>query len=115
MPGRNDPTGMKTVTLRFGFGLPENVCSAALEITLREAGISAVREPAIELVFHGRVIGCYRLDFLVEDSIVLELKAGAVKPPGARAQVLTYLRAARKREGFVLFFGPSPDVKRVVL
>ena len=56
-----------------------------------------------------------RVDFLVDDALVLELKAGHQLPGGSRAQLLTYLRIARKDFGLLLFFGPSPEVERVAL
>lgn len=99
----------------LGYGMPETVCAAALEIVLREAGIGALREHGVEIEFHGRNIGTYRLDFLVEGVLILELKAGAHLPPGSRAQLVTYLRVAKRQVGLPLFFGPTPEVQRVVL
>jgi GxxExxY protein len=55
------------------------------------------------------------VDYLIEDTLILELKAGHQLPHGSRAQLLTYLRSARKKVGLLLFFGPSPEVERVVL
>ena len=49
----------------LGFGLPEHLYSAALDIVFREASISASREHPIEMTFRGHSIGTYRLDFLV--------------------------------------------------
>jgi GxxExxY protein len=99
----------------LGHGLPEAVYAAALEIVLREAGINVLREHGIRIDFRGHVIGTYRLDFLVEEVLILELKAGVHLPPGSRAQLVTYLRITRRHVGLLLFFGPTPEVQRVEL
>jgi GxxExxY protein len=67
------------------------------------------------VTFRNTKVGTFRLDNLIEDSLILELKAGHQLSPGLRARVLTYLRATRKKIGLVLFYGPSPEVERVVL
>jgi GxxExxY protein len=99
----------------LGFGLPESMYSAALEILFREIGVEARREHGFDVVFRNIRIGTCRLDYLVEDTLVLELKAGHQLPPGSRAQLLTYLRASRRKLGLLLFYGPSPEVERVAL
>ena len=104
-----------TVYNELGFGLPESVYSAALEILFRGLGLDAKREHGFDVMFRNTKVGSFRIDYLVEDTLVLELKAGHLLPPGSRAQVLTYLRATRKQIGLVLFFGPTPQVERVVI
>ena len=99
----------------LGFGLPETVYSAALGILFNDLGLDARREHGFDVMFRNMKVGAFRLDYLVEDTVVLELKAGHQLPPGSRAQVLTYLRAAKKNVGLVLFYGPSPEVERVVI
>jgi GxxExxY protein len=99
----------------LGFGLPESMYSAALEILFREIGLDARREHGFDVMFRNIRIGTYRLDYLVEDTLVLELKAGHQLPLGSRAQLLTYLRASKRKLGLLLFYGPSPEVERVVL
>lgn len=99
----------------LGFGFHEGVYSAALGILFRELGISARREHGIDVMFRDVKVGTYRVDFLIEDSLVLELKAGHQLPLGSRAQLITYLRTSRKNLGLLLFFGPTPEIERVVL
>ncbi len=66
-------------------------------------------------MFRGKRLGVLRADLVVEDLLVLELKAGAVLPQGAKAQLLSYLKASRKEVGLLLFFGPIPEVQRAIL
>ena len=99
----------------LGFGLTESVYSAALEILFREIGLDARREHGFDVMFRNIRVGTYRLDYLIEDALVLELKASYQLPAGSRAQLLTYLRASKRKIGLLLFYGPSPGVERVVL
>jgi GxxExxY protein len=98
-----------------GFGYPETIHSAALEILFHELGMNARREHCIDVMFRNRRIGTYRVDYLVEETLILELKAGHQLPAGSRAQLITYLRMSRKRLGLLLFFGPTPEIERVTL
>jgi GxxExxY protein len=66
-------------------------------------------------MFRGIRVGVYRVDYLVEERLVLELKAGHQLPPGSRAQLLTYLRGTRQQLGLLLFFGPTPEIARISL
>ena len=99
----------------LGFGFTESVYSAALEILFRELGIKAQREHGIDVMFRTNRIGAFRVDYLIEDTLVLELKAGHQLPAGSRAQLITYLRTSRKNLGLLLFFGPTPAIDRVAL
>jgi GxxExxY protein len=99
----------------LGSGLPESVYSAALEILFRDIGIDARREHCIDVMFRNSKVGSFRVDYLIEETLILELKAGHQLPPGSRAQVVTYLRASRKALGLLLFFGPTPEIERVAL
>ena len=96
------------------YGLPEQVYRAAMHIVLLERGFHSEPEVKLEVHFHGHLVGSYRADIIVEDKVILELKAGATLPAGSKAQLLTYLRIARREVGLLLFFGPSPEFTRVV-
>ena len=97
----------------MGFGLPESFYSAALETLFRDVGLEARREHRFDVMFRHYKLGTFRVDYLIHDTLILELKAGHQLPQGSRAQLLTYLRGARKKIGLLLFFGPSPEVERV--
>ncbi len=97
----------------LGFGYNESVYSAALDVMFREAGISARREHPVDVLFHGERIASFRLDFLIQDSVILELKAGPELSAGAKSQLVTYLRSTKKEVGLLLYFGPEPEVRRV--
>ncbi|MDQ6635793.1 MAG: GxxExxY protein [Gemmatimonadota bacterium] len=97
------------------FGLLESVHSAALAMLFRDVGLDARREHSVDVMFRDTKVGTFRVDYFLEDTLILELKAGHQLPMGSRAQLLTYLRISRKALSLLLFFGPSPEVERVVL
>jgi GxxExxY protein len=97
----------------LGYGFLERVYGNALEILFREAGLSFIRECPIDIIFHEVRIATFRADFLMENVVLLELKAGPEMPDGSRAQLANYLTRAKREVGLILFFGPEPEVQRV--
>jgi GxxExxY protein len=97
------------------YGLPEQVYRSAMGIILAERGFLCRSEVKLEIHFHGHHIGSYRADMIVEDKVILELKAGVALPFGSKAQLINYLRLSQLEVGLLLFFGPRPDFERVVL
>lgn len=98
----------------LGFGYVESLCAAALERELRVRGHAVVREYAVRVMYKGEELGFQRLDMLVDDRVVVELKSTAVLPPFAERQLLNYLRGTHLEVGMLLHFGPRPMFKRVV-
>lgn len=102
----------------LGPGLLESVYEEALahEFTLR--GIQQERQKETSLKFKGKDIGKHRKDFLVEDEVVLELKAVEMMNTIYEAQILTYLRAMDKRVGLLIHFNVERlknGIKRLIL
>jgi GxxExxY protein len=97
------------------YGLPEPVYRSAMGIILAERGFACRSEVKLEVHFHGHHIGSYRADMIVEEKVILELKAGATLALGSKAQLINYLRLSGLEVGLLLFFGPQPDFERVVL
>ena len=98
----------------LGFGFLEAVYENATAIALVEAGIKAVQQAPIPVYFRGRQVGDYRCDLLVEDKVILELKAVKAITPEHQAQALHYLRATEIEVALILNFGERPDFKRLV-
>lgn len=87
------------------FGFLEKVYENALMILLEENGIRAEQQVPIKIRFHGRVIGDYIVDILVEDEIILELKAQDKITAVHKAQTLNYLKATGLKPAILLNFG----------
>jgi|SRR5262245_42546298 len=103
---------------QLGPGLLEGTYEAALCIELQTAGLNFVRQPVFPVVYKGQVIGEYRLDLIVEDSVIVEIKSVERFDPIFEAQVLTYLRVTGKKLGLLMNFNSRllrDGIKRYVL
>ena len=89
---------------QLGPGLLEGTYEAALAIELNAAGLSFVRQPIFPVVYKGHLIGEYRLDFIVSDRVVVEVKSVERFDPVFEAQVLTYLKVTGKKIGLLINF-----------
>ena len=89
----------------FGPGLLESAYELALEHELRIRGLAVERQKAVALKYKTITLGDgFRLDLLVDDSLVVEVKAIDLLQPIHEAQLLTYLRLSRKRLGLLINF-----------
>ena len=93
------------VHTELGHGFLEKVYENALMIMFEENGIRAHQQLPVKVSFHGRVVGDYIADILVEDSIILELKAQERLVPLHKAQTLNYLKATNYRLALLINFG----------
>jgi len=104
------------VRKELGFGFLEKVYENALMILLEENEIEAKQQFPIKVSFHGRIIGDYIADILVENQIILELKAQDKIIDFHKAQTLNYLRATNLRLAILLNFGKDRlEHERLVL
>ncbi|MGH7648843.1 MAG: GxxExxY protein [Gemmatimonadaceae bacterium] len=97
----------------LGYGFLEHVYSVALELELLGREHRVAREVSVPISYKGREITRQRLDMIVDDMIVVELKATEALPPASLRQVFSYLRATDFRIGLLFHFGPKPAVRRV--
>jgi GxxExxY protein len=98
----------------LGHGFLESVYEEAFSISLAEAGIFFQRQMGIPVWFHGHKIGDFRADLLVEEKVIIELKAGRDIDSAWEKQLLNYLRATDIEVGLVFNFGPKAQFKRYV-
>jgi GxxExxY protein len=104
------------VRKELGFGFLEKVYENALMILLEENGIKAEQQVPIKVRFHGRVVGDFIADILVENAIILELKAQDKIADVHKAQTLNYLKATGLRLAILINFGKDKlDHERLVL
>ena len=88
----------------LGYGFLEKVYENALMIALRLAGIKAEQQVPIKVYFKGEIVGEYVADILIEEKIILELKAQDRINDVHRAQTLNYLKATGMRLALILNF-----------
>jgi len=100
----------------LGPGFLESIYESALKTALRHRGITYEAQKDVTVVFEGEEVGVHRLDLLVENEIVVELKAVKALEEVHFAQVKSYLKATGLHVGLLLNFNaPTLIVKRVVL
>ena len=92
----------------IGPGLFEEVYKVCLRHELNKAGLKVLSEVGIPVIYDGIELEVgYRMDLIVEDSIVLELKSVESLAPIHKAQLLNYLKLAKKEVGLLLNFNTS--------
>lgn len=98
----------------LGFGFLERVYADALEIELLERGRRVEREVMIPIYYKGRRISSQRVDMVVDETVLVEIKSTTALPPDAERQFGNYLRASTIDVGLLLHFGPKPRFQRRV-
>src|SRR5438552_763951 len=103
---------------QLGPGLLEGTYEAALCIELNNAGLQHVRQPVFPVVYKDQVIGEYRLDLIVGNAVVVEIKSVERFDSIFEAQLLTYLKVTGKKVGLLINFNSrllKNGVKRFAL
>ena len=99
----------------LGPGFLENIYEEALKIELSEHGINFEFQKEVKIKYMGIDIGTHRLDLLVENRIIIELKAVKELADIHFAQLRSYLKATGLKVGLLLNFAkPTIDIKRIV-
>ncbi len=89
---------------RLGYGFLERVYENAMVIELKEMGLKVLQQAPIQVQYKGQVVGEYFADLIVEDKIIVELKAVSNLSPSHEAQLLNYLKATPYEVGLLLNF-----------
>ena len=98
----------------LGYGFLEKVYENALKIELIINGLSVESQKPIKVFYEGKLVGEYFADLVVNDLIILELKAQEILIPENEAQLLNYLKATKYEIGLLLNFGKKPEIKRKI-
>ncbi|BCG49102.1 hypothetical protein GEOBRER4_n4005 [Citrifermentans bremense] len=98
----------------LGFGFLEKVYENALAIELMKSGLEVKQQTQIPVYYDGKLVGDYFADVMVQDLIVLELKAAEAIHNEHCAQLTNYLKASNKEVGLLLNFGKKPEFKRII-
>ena len=103
---------------RIGPGLLESMYESPMAIELEVAGIKFQRQVPISIQYRDRVIGEHRLDLVVENAVVVELKSVERFDPIFQAPLLTYLKLTRLKVGLLINFNSRllrDGIRRFVL
>ncbi|MDJ0691583.1 MAG: GxxExxY protein [Xenococcaceae cyanobacterium MO_188.B32] len=101
----------------LGAGFLESVYESALAVELRSKNISFERQKIISVTYKGHPVGEGRLDFLIENILIVELKAVTTLTPLHEAQVLSYLKATNCNLALLINFNVTRltnGIKRII-
>ena len=121
--GKRDPLTEKIITCVYkvhsglGPGFNEKIYNKALRLALDEKNIRYNVEKEYKVTYQGKKVGSFRADFVIEDKVIMEIKAVAgVMPKVFEAQVLSYLKAANYSVGLLVNFGnKSCHLRRLMI
>lgn len=99
---------------KLGFGFLEKVYENALYYELINSGLTCKKQFPITVYYEGISVGDYYADIVVDDSIIIELKAVETLIEEHDHQLINYLKATKIEVGLLLNFGTSPQFRRKV-
>lgn len=98
----------------LGYGFLEKVYENAICIELIKKGLVVEKQKQIKVYYEGREVGLYYADLLVENCVIVELKAAEILVQEHEFQLINYLKASEIEVGLLLNFGKRPEFKRRV-
>ena len=98
----------------LGFGFLEHLYVLAMEQELIARGHKVSRQVSVPVFYKGRELGSQRLDMIVDDKVVIEIKSTFDLHSAAHRQLRSYLQGTKLQLGFLLHFGPEARFYRVV-
>jgi GxxExxY protein len=98
----------------LGFGFLEKVYENAMVIELRSMGFSCEKQKALKVYYKEEKVGEYFADIIVNDNVIIELKAGTGLIEEHECQLINYLKATELEVGLLLNFGSTPSFKRKI-
>ena len=99
----------------LGPGFSERVFRRALLVALQQCSLHAEEEVRLQVHFRGVIIGTFWVDLLVENAVIVEIKASPEIDSRAVGQLLNYLKAAGGGVGLLLNFGRRPEFQRRIV
>ncbi|MFH1197413.1 MAG: GxxExxY protein [bacterium] len=98
----------------LGFGFLEKVYENSLKIELENHGLKVERQKQINVYYQTKLVGEYYADLIVNDLVIIELKAAEGIVEEHEHQLLNYLKATDIEVGLLLNFGKKPEVRRKI-
>ena len=98
----------------LGYGFLEKVYENALFFELRNMGLFVEKQRRIKVYYEEQKVGDYFADLIVEEKVIIELKATEALCEDHEFQLINYLKATEIEVGLLLNFGKSPEIKRKI-
>ena len=99
---------------QLGSGFLEKVYQNAMYFELKDKGFKVEAQKQIKVYFRKQLVGEYFADLIVEDKVIVELKATELLMNAHVAQTLNYLKSTEIEVGLLLNFGDEPEFKRMI-
>ncbi|WP_246525111.1 GxxExxY protein [Geomobilimonas luticola] len=103
-----------TVFASLGSGFLEKVYENALMLELAQEGLLAQQQVPLSVRYRNQIVGEFFVDILVNDTVILELKAIEALQPIHEVQLVNYLKATDLEVGLLINFGPKIEIRRRV-
>lgn len=98
----------------LGYGFVEKVYQNAMYLELKSQGFKVEAQKQIKVYYKNELVGDFFADLLIDNLIILELKACDVLVKAHYVQTLNYLKATNIEIGLLLNFGEKPEIKRLI-
>jgi GxxExxY protein len=98
----------------LGFGFLEKIYENALLFELSKSGLFVERQKPIKVYYEDKLVGEYFADLIVEDKVIIELKAVDALIEEHELQLINYLKATEIEVGLLLNFGKKPEIRRKI-
>ena len=98
----------------MGYGFLEKVYERCLLIELRKLGLICISQKRVNVYYDEKIVGEYQADIIVNNVVIIEVKACAALCEEHEAQLTNYLKASEIEVGLLLNFGKKPEFKRKV-
>jgi len=104
----------KIVYPKLGYGFLEKIYENAISFSIQAMGLHVKQQASIAVYFEDQIVGEYFADLLIDEKVIIEIKAVTQLTSEHEAQLLNYLRATPYEVGLLLNFGPKPEFRRKV-
>jgi GxxExxY protein len=98
----------------LGYGFLEKVYEHSMIIELKAMGLNVENQKNIKVYYSGFEVGDYYADLIVNDLVIIELKAAETICEEHETQLINYLKATNIEVGLLLNFGKKPEIKRKI-
>jgi len=98
----------------LGYGFLERVYLNAMMIELHEVGFQVQKEKAVLVFYNQKEVGFYLPDIIVDNKVIIELKASEMLSEVHEYQLLNYLKATKIEVGLLLNFGKEAQIRRKI-
>lgn len=103
-----------TVYNKLGYGFLEKVYENAMKLELERNGLYVEKQKPISVFYNNNLVGEYYADLIVENKVILELKASESLCEEHEYQLINYLKATNIEVGLLLNFGKKPQISRKI-